>query len=89
MQENYTTLKNISAKVNATINAHTPESPTLGQITKSVVELYLGCAQTMRETADSLVKMNISINGDQNAGANALAELVRVLRTPTGNNDGN
>lgn len=85
IKENFTTLKNLGNKINKIINAHEIDDPTLGQLTKNVVELYLGCSQVIKDTTDSLIKMNISVNGDQNSGAQALADLVSVIRGKDGN----
>lgn len=83
MEDSYVTFKNLSSKINTIISQHTTNEPTFGQITKPVTDLYLGTSQSIRDTADKLIKMNLAVNGEKDEGLSALANLVGVLRGNT------
>lgn len=80
MEESYITFKNVGDKINAITSQHTTNNPTLIQLTKPVVELYLGASQSIRDTADKLMKMNLMVNGEKDEGLASLANLVKVIR---------
>lgn len=80
LEEQTATFKNLSVKLNSIIAKHTDDEPTLQQITKPVVELYLGAGQAIRATVDSIAKLNLTVNGEKNEGVASLAGLVQVLR---------
>lgn len=79
MEESLVTFKNLSAKINAIVAAHTTEEPTLIQITKPVAELYLGTSQSIRDTANTLIKLNLAVNGEDSKGLSAIASLVDAI----------
>lgn len=80
MEDTYVTFKNANDKISAIIGRHTSESPTLNQLTKPLVDLYLGASQSIRDTADSLIKMNNTVNGEKDEGLQALAALGKAIR---------
>lgn len=80
MEDSYVTFKNVGDKINAIVAQHKTDAPTLVQLTKSVVDLYLGTSQSIRDTADKLMKMNLMVNGEKDEGLSSLANLVNVLR---------
>ena len=80
MEDTYVTFKNLGAKINTIISQHTTDTPTMQQLTKPVIDLYLGASQSIRDTAEKLMKMNIMVNGEKDEGLNALAALVNVLK---------
>lgn len=79
MNENFATLKNLSAKINQVVSQHTTKDPTLGMLSKSVVDLYLGCSQAINEAANTLVKLNLAVNGEKDNGLDGLKALVNVI----------
>lgn len=79
MEESYVTFKNIGSKINTIVAQHTNESPTLVQITKPLTDLYLGTSQSIRDTADKLMKMDLMINGEKDAGVSSVVELVKAI----------
>lgn len=79
MEDSYATFKNLSMKLNNIISRHTPDNPTLQQITKPVTELYLGASQSIRATADTLIKMNLCINGEKDEGLASITKLVAAI----------
>lgn len=80
MEDSYVTFKNIGSKINAIVAQHSTASPTFVQITKPLTDLYLGASQSIRDTAEKLMKMNIVVNGEKDEGLSALANLVSVIR---------
>lgn len=80
LEEQTATLKNLSVKLNSIIAKHTDDEPTLQQITKPIVELYLGTGQSIRATVDSIARLNLAVNGEKNEGISSLAGLVQVLK---------
>ena len=80
MEEQYVTFRNLGSKINAIVSQHTVETPTLGQISKAVTELYLGTSQSIRDTAEKLIRMDLAINGEKDEGMQQLANLVSVIR---------
>ena len=79
MEESFVTFKNLGDKINSIISQHRVDNPTFIQITKSVTDLYLGTSQSIRDTAEKLMKMNLLINGEQNAGVQQIAALVSAI----------
>ena len=49
-------------------------------VTKPAVDLYLGVGVNLRQTLESLVDMNLKVNGEQDAGAKAIVDLVSAIR---------
>lgn len=80
MEDSYVTFKNLSDKVNSIVAQHATDTPTLQQLTKPTVDLYLGASQSIRDTADKLMKMNLLVNGEKDEGLSSLANLVSVLK---------
>lgn len=80
MEESYVTFKNIGSKINTIVAQHSNDNPTLVQITKPLADLYLGTSQSIRDTADKLIKMDLAINGEKDAGLGAVADLVVAIR---------
>ena len=80
MEDSYVTFKNISGKINTIVAQHTVDTPTLGQITKPLTDLYLGTSQSIRDTADKLLKMDLTINGEKDEGLQSVAALVNAIR---------
>ena len=80
MEDSYVTFKNIGSKINTIVSQHTTDNPTLVQITKPLADLYLGTSQSIRDTADKLMKMNLLINGENDKGLGQIAELVTAIR---------
>lgn len=72
------TLKNLSAKINKIIN--TSDETSLRLLTKSTVDLYLGSGAELRNITNAIVQMNQTLNGENNAGAAALADLIGAIR---------
>lgn len=87
MTENFALLKNLGGKINVIVSSHEVDNPTFGQINKAIVDLYLGCNQAIREAADSLVKMNQAINGEQNKGLEAFGSLIRAINPGVADGD--
>lgn len=79
METEYATFKNISGKINQIVSLHTVDSPTMTQITKAVADLYLGTSQSIRDTAEKLMKMNLMLNGDADKGLSQIASLVTAI----------
>ena len=79
MEESYVTFKNIGSKINSIVAQHRSDAPTLVQITKPLADLYLGTAQSIRDTAEKLMKMDVMVNGDKNDGLGQIKALVSVL----------
>lgn len=80
MEDSYITFKNVGDKINGIVSQHTTKEPTMQQLTKSVTDLYLGTSQSIRDTAEKLMKMNLLVNGQKDEGMQSLANLVSVLR---------
>lgn len=80
LEDQTATFKNLSLKINSIVSNHTEEKPTLQQLSKSVVDLYLGTGQAIRSTVDTITKMNLVVNGEKNDGLSSLAGLVQVLK---------
>lgn len=78
MNEYYATLKNLGAKINRQVLSE-DFSASRG-FAKGVVELYISCGLNIRETANTLVKMNTAVNGEGGSGADALGALVDAIR---------
>lgn len=79
MEESYVTFKNLSSKINQIVSAHKADATTLQQITKPVAELYLGTSQSIRDTAEKLMKMHVLLNGDTDQGLSQVAALVSAI----------
>lgn len=79
MEESYVTFKNIGTKINSIVAQHTCDNPTLPQITKPLADLYLGTSQSIRDTADKLMKMDVMVNGEKDKGLSSIAALVEVI----------
>lgn len=88
MEESYVTFKNLGAKINQIVSQHTTDDPTLQQLTKPVTDLYLGTSQSIRDTAEKLMKMDLLTNGEDNKGLTQVAELVRAIHGVPGSADG-
>lgn len=80
MEESYVTFKNIGTKINTIVAQHTTDAPTLNQITKPLADLYLGTSQSIRDTAEKLMKMDLMVNGEKDQGLSSIASLVEVIR---------
>lgn len=80
MENSYVTFKNIGDKINSIVSLHTTDEPTLQQITKPLADLYLGTSQSIRDTAEKLMKMDLMINGEEEKGLSSIANLVNVIR---------
>lgn len=73
----FLTLKSLERVIQSKINEPAFNSRS---ISKSLVDLYLGSGNTMRQMIDSLFNnMNI-LTGDNNQGMNALADLVAAIQ---------
>lgn len=79
MEESYVTFKNIGSKINTIVAQHSTDSPTLVQITKPLADLYLGTSQSIRDTADKLMKMDLMVNGEKDQGLSSVAALVQAI----------
>lgn len=79
MEESYVTFKNIGSKINSIVAQHSVDNPTLVQITKPLADLYLGTSQSIRDTADKLMKMDLMVNGEKDAGLSSVAALVSAI----------
>lgn len=79
MEESYVTFKNIGSKINTIVAQHSVDTPTLVQITKPLADLYLGTSQSIRDTADKLMKMDLMVNGEKDAGLSSVAALVTAI----------
>lgn len=80
MEDSYVTFKNISGKINSIVSQHTADAPTLGQISKPLTDLYLGTSQSIRDTAEKLVKLDQAVNGEKDSGLQSVAALVNAIR---------
>jgi len=49
-------------------------------ITKHMVEMYISAGNNIRQTVQTIADMNTSINGEQDRGINALADVVSAIR---------
>lgn len=87
MNENFATLKNLSTKINQIVSEHTSKEPTLNMLSKSVVDLYLGCSQAINEAANTLVKLNLAVNGEKDNGLDGLKALVNVINASKSPNE--
>lgn len=85
LEDNYILAKNLGAKLNDIIARHDDQHITLNQITKPVVDLYLGANLSSREAAEKLMKMNLVVNGEKN---NSFAGVLALVETLKGNRDG-
>lgn len=79
MEESYVTFKNIGSKINTIVAQHSVDTPTLVQITKPLADLYLGTSQSIRDTADKLMKMDLMVNGEKDQGLASVAALVSAI----------
>ena len=79
MENEYVTFKNISGKINQIVSQHTVDAPTMTQITKAVADLYLGTSQSIRDTAEKLMKRGLMMNGDADKGLSQIASLVTAI----------
>lgn len=79
MENEYVTFKNISGKINQIVSQHIVDAPTMTQITKAVADLYLGTSQSIRDTAEKLMKMDLMMNGDADKGLSQIASLVTAI----------
>ena len=79
MENEYVTFKNISGKINQIVSQHTVDAPTMTQITKAVADLYLGTSQSIRDTAEKLMKMDLMMNGAADKGLSQIASLVTAI----------
>lgn len=79
MENEFITFKNLSGKINQIVSQHSVDSPTMTQITKAVADLYLGTSQSIRDTAEKLMKMNLMLNGDADKGLSQIASLVTAI----------
>lgn len=79
MEESYITFKNIGSKINTIVAQHTSDAPTLVQITKPLADLYLGTSQSIRDTAEKLMKMDLMVNGEKNGALDSVAALVTAI----------
>ena len=79
MEDSYVTFKNIGDKINSIVSMHTVNEPTIVQITKPLADLYLGTSQSIRDTAEKLMKMDLMVNGEEDKGLASLANLVNVI----------
>ena len=79
METEFVTFKNISGKINQIVSQHTVDAPTMTQITKAVADLYLGTSQSIRDTAEKLMKMDLMMNGDADKGLSQIASLVTAI----------
>lgn len=80
MEDSYVTFKNIGSKINTIVAQHSTDAPTLSQITKPLADLYLGTSQSIRDTADKLIKMDLAINGEKDEGLSSVVSLVEAIR---------
>ena len=80
MEESYVTFKNIGSKINTIVAQHSVDNPTLIQITKPLADLYLGTSQSIRDTAEKLMKMDLMVNGEKDEGMASVAALVTAIR---------
>lgn len=80
MEDSYVTFKNLSDKINRIVATHSTDNPTFIQITKPVTDLYLGTSQSIRDTADKLMKMDLMMNGEKDKGIEQVAALVSAIR---------
>lgn len=80
MEESFVTFRTLGSKINKIANEHTVDNPTLGQISKAVTDLYLGTSQSIRDTAEKLIRMDIAVNGEKDEGMQQLANLVSAIR---------
>ena len=74
----FITLQNLGMKLNKLMVED--EGAGLVRISKPIVDLYLGAGSEIRNSVDSIVKMNQAINGEDHSGLNAIASLVTTLR---------
>lgn len=79
MEDQYVTFKNLSGKINSIVSQHTTDAPTLVQITKPLADLYLGTSQSIRDTAEKLLKMDLMVNGEKDEGLASVAALVTAI----------
>lgn len=79
MEESYVTFKNIGSKINTIVAQHSVDTPTLVQITKPLADLYLGTSQSIRDTAEKLMKMDVIVNGEADKGLSSVAALVTAI----------
>jgi hypothetical protein len=49
-------------------------------ITKPMTDLYIGVGVNLRQTLESIVTMNQKVNGEQDSGVKALADIVNAIR---------
>jgi hypothetical protein len=78
----------IGAYIRAAAKPENGESK-LYKLNKAAVDLYVGIGGEIRSAVDSLVRMNTAINGGDNGGVQALAELAKAIRgsAPTTTNE--
>lgn len=80
MEDSLVTFRNLGSKINTIVSSHTSENPTLSQINKAVTDLYLGTSQSIRDTAEKLVRMDLAVNGEKDEGLTQIANLVNAIR---------
>lgn len=49
-------------------------------LTKALVDLYIGTGTNIRQTLESIVDMNVKLNGEEDSGTKALSDLVNAIR---------
>ena len=49
-------------------------------ITRQMVEMYLGAGNNLRQTVATLAEINTRLNGEQDKGLGALADVVNAIR---------
>lgn len=76
--EYYITLKAVGRNIRSTIENDDDGGAKL--VTKQMVDLYIGAGNNLRQTMESLVTMNQKINGEQDSGMQALADVVAAIR---------
>lgn len=76
--EYYVTLKATGKQIRTLMNDEANGGART--VTKPLVELYLGTGNNLRQTLESIVEMNQVLNGDQDPGIQALANIVTAIR---------
>lgn len=76
--EYYATLKATGKQIRTIMNDESNGGART--ITKPLVELYIGVGNNLRQTMETIVTMNQKVNGEQDAGMQALAAVVSAIR---------
>lgn len=76
--EYYVTLKATGKCIRQTMQENELGGAKL--ITKQMVDLYVGTGNNLRQTLESIVAMNQKLNGEQDSGVKALADIVNAIR---------